>query len=62
MKKKDKKFDVWVLREYSFTAKIKADSLEEALEAAKGMSIYQLLDAPGEEIDSNHTFTAIMQG
>lgn len=48
--KKPKKpvFDVWVKRTHTFTAKVEADSLTEAIEIAEGMSIDQLIDAPGE--------------
>ena len=60
--KNKKKFDVWIKREYSFTVKIKAETLEEALAIAKSMTIEQLVNAPGEEVDSEHTFTAVMEG
>jgi hypothetical protein len=60
-KKKAKTFDVWIKREHIFTAKIKGDTLEEALALAKSMTIEQLLDAPGETIDSEHRFTAVME-
>ena len=59
--KKQQTFDVWVKRDHLFTAKIKADSLEQALEKAKAMSIEQLVDAPGETIDSDHKLTAVME-
>lgn len=58
---KKKVFDVWVKREHTFTAEIKAESLEEALNFAKEMSIEQLVDAPGETIDSDHKFTAVLE-
>jgi len=61
MKKNVKRFDVWVRRDHQFTAKIKADTLEQALEIAKLMTIEQLMDAPGETIDSEHKFTAVME-
>jgi hypothetical protein len=60
--KNQKKFDVWVKRDHIFTVKIKAETLEEALATAKLMSIEQLIDASGETVDSEHTFTAIMEG
>jgi hypothetical protein len=59
--KNQKKFDVWVKRDHIFTAKIKADTLEEALATAKSMTIEQLIDAPGETVESEHTFTAVME-
>jgi len=52
---------VWVKREHSFTATIKADSLEQALETAKGLTIDELIDLPGETVDSEHKFTAVME-
>lgn len=58
---KKKVFDVWVKRDHMFTAKIKAETLEEALSLAKAMSIEQLVDAPGETIDSDHVFTAVLE-
>jgi hypothetical protein len=58
---KKKTFDVWIRRDHHFSAKIKADSLEQALETAKQMSIEQLVDAPGETIDSEHKFTAVLE-
>lgn len=61
-KPKKPKFDVWVRRDHLFTAKIEADSLEQALEIAKSMDIDQLVDAPGETIDSEHKFTAVLEG
>ncbi len=61
-KSKKPKFDVWVKREHTFTAKIEADSLEQALEIAKSMSIERLLDAPGDTIESEHKFTAVLEG
>ncbi len=60
-KKENKKFDIWVRRDHLFTAKIKADTLEQALEIAKSMSIDQLVEAPGETVDSEHKFTAVME-
>lgn len=60
-KKVVKKFDVWVRRDHTFTVTIAADTLEEALAAAKGMSIEDLVDASGETIDSDHKFTAVME-
>jgi len=61
-KKKDvKKFDVWVCREDTFTAQVEADTLEQALEIAKGMTIDDLVDAPGEMIESEHKFTAVIE-
>lgn len=61
MANKKTTFDVWIKRDHTFTAKIKADSLEEALATAKSMSIEQLVDAPGESIDSEHKFTAVLE-
>lgn len=62
MTKKDvKKFDVWVKRDHLFTATIKADTLEQALETARNMDIDELLDAPGETVDSEHKFTSVME-
>ena len=60
-KKNVKKFDVWIRRDHQFTAKIEADTLEEALAIAKTMSIEDLLDIDGETIDSEHKFTAVME-
>ncbi len=37
-KKNVKKFDVWVRRDHVFTARIAADTLEEALTIARGMT------------------------
>lgn len=60
-KKNVTKFEVWVKRDHLFTAKIEADTLEEALSTAKAMTIEQLLDAPGETVDSEHQFTTVME-
>ena len=60
-KKKQPTFDVWVERKHTFTVKIIANSLEEALAEARKMSIDELLDAPGETVDSEHEFTAVMR-
>lgn len=61
-KKKDvKKFDVWVRRDHTFTATIEADTSEEAIATAKSMTIEQLVDAPGETMDSDHKFTAVLE-
>lgn len=60
-KKKAKTFDVWVRRDHLFTSKIEADTLEDALVIAKSMSIDDLVDAPGETIDSEHRFTAVLE-
>ena len=59
-KKEVKKFDVWVKRTHTFTATLEVDTLEEALERAKQMDLDMLLDAPGETIESEHVFTAVM--
>ncbi len=61
MKKKKTYFDVWVRRDHSFTAKIEAENLEQAIERAKGMTIEQLMDVPGETVDSEHRFTAVLE-
>lgn len=58
---KAKTFDVWVRRDHYFTAKIKAQSLAHALEIALSMKIDQLIDAPGETIDSEHKITGVME-
>jgi hypothetical protein len=60
-KKDTKKFDVWIRRVDTFTATIEADTLEQALELAKTYSIDELSDAPGENIDSEHRFTAVIE-
>lgn len=60
-KKEAKKFDVWVKRDHIFSVTIETDTLEQALEIAKQMSIDDLLDAPGEQIESEHKFTAVME-
>jgi len=59
---KKQTYDVWVRRDHLFTAKIKADSLEGAFQLAKSMSIEQLMDAPGETVESEHKLTAVMEG
>lgn len=61
MKTKTKKFDVWVTRTHQFIAKVKADTLEEAIQIARAMSIDELVSAPGETIDSEHAFTAVLE-
>lgn len=58
---KKKTFDVWVKREHTFTATIKADSLEDALALARTWPIEDLVDAPGETIESEHKFTAVLE-
>ena len=58
---KQKVFDVWVERKHLFTVKIKADTLEEALQIARQMNIDKLLDADGETIDSEHRLTSVME-
>jgi hypothetical protein len=52
-------FTVWVKRDHFFTAEIKADSLADALGKVKEMDIDQLLDAPGETMDSEHKITGV---
>jgi hypothetical protein len=61
MKEKLPKFDVWVKRTHTFTATVSAKTLEDAVILAKNMNEQQLLDAPGEEIDSEHELTAVMK-
>jgi hypothetical protein len=58
---KKPKYDVWIKREHTFTAKIQANTFEEALETAKLMSIDDLLGAPGETVDSEHEITGILK-
>jgi len=58
--KKTKSFDVWVRRVHTFTAIIRAESLEEALTTAKTMSESELLGLPGDTIDSEYEITGVL--
>lgn len=59
--KKAKTFNVWVRRVHTFTAIIEADSLEEALASANAMSESELLDVPGDTIDSEYEITGVLK-
>jgi len=60
-KKNQPKFQIWVRRDHYFTADIVANSIAEALEIANKMSIDELVDAPGEQVDDDHKITGIME-
>ena len=61
MKKKQKEFTIHVKRDVLFEAKIKAESIDEALGFANGMGTEKLWLAPGEIIDDAHVITAVFE-
>ena len=58
---KKKIFTIYVKRDVLFEAKIKADTLKEALEKAQSSTTAQLWDTPGDIIDDNHIITAVFE-
>ncbi len=61
MKSKKKEYTIYVKRDVLFEAKIKADSIDEALGLANGMTAAQLWKIPGEIIDDERTITAVFE-
>ncbi len=51
-KPKKQTFDVYVRRNHFFTATIEAATLDQALEIANNMTEDDLLDAPGDTLES----------
>lgn len=60
-KAKQKQYTIYVKRDVLFEAKIKADSIDEALGLANGMGSENLWDTPGEIIDDSHVITAVFE-
>jgi hypothetical protein len=58
---KQKEYTVHVKRDVLFEAKVKADTVEGALELAKSMSIEALWKTPGDVIDDTHRITAVFE-
>ena len=56
-----KEYTVYVKRDVLFEARIKADSIDDALGKANGMTTPQLWDTPGDIIDDERTITAVFE-
>lgn len=61
MTQKKKKFTIWYKVDGFYTAEVPAESLEEALEKARGMSQENLNALPGDVQDETVTITGVME-
>jgi hypothetical protein len=60
-KKTKKEYIVYVKRDVLFEAKIKADTIDEALGLANGMDAEDLWKTPGDIIDDARVITAVFE-
>jgi len=60
-KKKQPVFEIHVKADVFFSAKIEADSFEEALQKARQLKYYGLWEAPGDIIDTEHKITGVFE-
>jgi hypothetical protein len=55
------KFTVYVKRTYDFTAEIEAASINDAIAIAGQLEIDELVDAPGDALDSEHEIWGVVK-
>ena len=61
MKKKQKEYTIFVKRDVLFEAKIKADTIDEALGLANRMDAQDLWKTPGDILDDERKITAVFE-
>jgi len=61
LKKKQKEYTIFVKRDVLFEAKIKADTIDEALGLANDMDAEALWKTPGDILDDERKITAVFE-
>jgi len=61
VKKKQPSFEIQVKADVYFSAKIEANSFEEALQVARQLGYQGLWDAPGDIIDTEYKVTGVFE-
>jgi len=61
LKKKQKEYTIFVKRDVLFEAKIKADTIDEALGLANRMDAQDLWKTPGDILDDERKITAVFE-
>jgi hypothetical protein len=60
-KKTQKEYTIFIKRDVLFEATVKADTIDEALGLANGMTTEELWDTPGDIQEDSHVITAVFE-